>query len=73
MEKQNMVKIKRALMSVSDKQGIVEFARDLQALNVEIISTGGTYKLLNENNIQCKKTDEDIIKSLDSINFSRNR
>ena len=38
--------IKRALISVSDKTGIVEFAQDLAALGVEILSTGGTYKLL---------------------------
>lgn len=36
----------RALISVSDKTGIVEFAEKLQALGVEIISTGGTYKTL---------------------------
>jgi phosphoribosylaminoimidazolecarboxamide formyltransferase/IMP cyclohydrolase len=46
-----MVKIKRALISLSDKTGIVELARELLALDVEIISTGGTAKLLRENNI----------------------
>jgi phosphoribosylaminoimidazolecarboxamide formyltransferase / IMP cyclohydrolase len=34
--------IKRALISVTDKQGIVEFARELQAFGVEVLSTGGT-------------------------------
>ena len=43
--------IKRALISVSDKTGIVEFAQDLAALGVEILSTGGTYKLLKDNNV----------------------
>jgi phosphoribosylaminoimidazolecarboxamide formyltransferase / IMP cyclohydrolase len=43
--------IKRALISVSDKQGIVEFARELSALGVEIISTGGTSALLEKNAI----------------------
>ncbi|WP_342564187.1 bifunctional phosphoribosylaminoimidazolecarboxamide formyltransferase/IMP cyclohydrolase [Paenibacillus sp. FSL R7-0345] len=38
--------IKRALVSVSDKQGIVDFCRELSALGVEIISTGGTSTLL---------------------------
>ena len=38
----------RALISVSDKTGIVEFAKDLQENGVEIISTGGTYKALKE-------------------------
>ena len=43
--------IKRALISVSDKRGIVEFARALQDLGVEILSTGGTAKLLADNGI----------------------
>ena len=45
------VTVKRALISVSDKTGIVDFAKDLTALGVEIISTGGTYKLLKENDV----------------------
>ena len=44
-------KIKRALISVSDKTGIVEFARRLTALGIEIISTGGTYKALQDSGI----------------------
>ena len=43
-----MVRIQRALISVSDKQGIVEFARGLTDLGVEITSTGGTYAALSE-------------------------
>ena len=43
--------IKRALLSVSDKTGIVEFAQRLAQKNVEILSTGGTAKLLAENGI----------------------
>lgn len=43
--------IKRALISVSDKNGIVEFAQKLKGLGVEIISTGGTAKVLKENGI----------------------
>jgi phosphoribosylaminoimidazolecarboxamide formyltransferase / IMP cyclohydrolase len=39
-------KIKRALVSVSDKTGVVEFAKELQAMGVEIVSTGGTAKAL---------------------------
>ena len=39
----------RALISVSDKKGVVEFARGLQRLGFEILSTGGTFKLLREN------------------------
>jgi len=43
--------IQRALMSVSDKTGLVEFARALHAKGIEILSTGGTAKLLMQNNI----------------------
>ena len=46
-----MIKIKRALISLSDKTGIVELAKVLKSFGVEIISTGGTAKLLRENNI----------------------
>ncbi len=46
-----MVKIKRALISLSDKVGIGEFAQELRNFGVEIISTGGTARLLRENNI----------------------
>ncbi len=44
-------KIRRALISVSDKSGVVEFARALSAQGVEILSTGGTAKLLRDNEI----------------------
>lgn len=40
--------IKRALLSVSDKTGIVEFARKLHEAGVEIISTGGTMKAIDD-------------------------
>ena len=43
--------IKQALISVSDKTGIVDFARELSHAGVNLLSTGGTYKLLKENNI----------------------
>jgi len=42
------VSVKRALISVFDKTGLVEFARELSALGIEIVSTGGTAKLLRE-------------------------
>jgi phosphoribosylaminoimidazolecarboxamide formyltransferase/IMP cyclohydrolase len=42
---------KRALISVYDKQGILEFARFLETQNIEIISTGGTFKFLKENKV----------------------
>ncbi|WP_105188422.1 bifunctional phosphoribosylaminoimidazolecarboxamide formyltransferase/IMP cyclohydrolase [Pseudoalteromonas sp. T1lg48] len=44
--------IRRALLSVSDKTGIVDFARELAAQGVEILSTGGTCKLLADNGIK---------------------
>ena len=47
-----LAKIKRAVISVSDKSGIVDFAKELAATGVDIISTGGTYKLLKENGIK---------------------
>lgn len=43
-----MSKVKRALLSVSDKTGIVEFARELSRAGVELISTGGTAKTLKD-------------------------
>ena len=43
--------VRRALISVSDKTGVVEFARALHDLDVEILSTGGTFKLLCDNGI----------------------
>ena len=45
----NLQKISRCLISVSDKSGIVELAKYLAAKGVEVISTGGTHKLLQEN------------------------
>jgi phosphoribosylaminoimidazolecarboxamide formyltransferase/IMP cyclohydrolase len=47
-------KIHRALISVSDKTGIVDFARELQSFGVEIISTGGTAKTLREAGIEVR-------------------
>lgn len=45
------MKVKRALISVSDKTGIVDFAKRLHEMGVEIVSTGGTMKTLKENGI----------------------
>ncbi|MEK4254322.1 bifunctional phosphoribosylaminoimidazolecarboxamide formyltransferase/IMP cyclohydrolase [Ureibacillus sp. FSL K6-2830] len=49
---------KRALISVSNKDGILEFAKELVALGYEILSTGGTKKLLQENNVPVTGVDE---------------
>ncbi len=43
--------LKRALISVSDKEGIVDFSKELTKLGIEIISTGGTAKTLEKSNI----------------------
>ena len=48
----------RALISVSDKTGIVEFARSLAELGIELISTGGTYKILKENGVSVMEISE---------------
>ncbi|MBN3564504.1 bifunctional phosphoribosylaminoimidazolecarboxamide formyltransferase/IMP cyclohydrolase [Aliamphritea spongicola] len=51
MAEQKNTPVRRALISVSDKTGIVEFAQALSQRGVEILSTGGTYKLLQDNQI----------------------
>ena len=51
---QGLVKIRRALISVSDKIGIVDFARELKRFDVEIISTGGTAKALRDAGIEVR-------------------
>ena len=53
----DLITIKRALISVSDKTGIVEFAQQLAGKNIEILSTGGTAKLLLGNKIPVKTVD----------------
>jgi phosphoribosylaminoimidazolecarboxamide formyltransferase / IMP cyclohydrolase len=50
-----LTKIRRALLSVSDKTGIVDFARALLSHGVEVLSTGGTAKLLQLNGIVVKE------------------
>lgn len=47
-----------ALLSVSDKTGIVEFAKELKALGWNIVSSGGTAKTLKENSVECKEISE---------------
>ncbi|HWK22049.1 MAG TPA: bifunctional phosphoribosylaminoimidazolecarboxamide formyltransferase/IMP cyclohydrolase [Ureibacillus sp.] len=49
---------KRALISVSNKDGILEFAKELVALDYEILSTGGTKKMLQDNNVPVTAVDE---------------
>ena len=54
MQGESLKKITRALISVSDKRGLVEFARKLAERGVEIVSTGGTAKQLRENGIDAR-------------------
>lgn len=49
-----IVKIRRAIISVSDKTGILDFARALKQFDVEIVSTGGSAKLLREGGIEVR-------------------
>src|SRR5438309_1595441 len=53
-----MPRIQRALLSVTDKTGIVDFARRLSELRVELISTGGTAKLLRDSGIAVRDVSE---------------
>ncbi len=46
------MKIRRALISVHNKEGIVEFARSLRKIGIEILSSGGTSRLLSENGVE---------------------
>lgn len=55
---QNNSTVKRALISVSAKEGVVAFARSLMELNIDIISTGGTSQLLREANIPVRDVAE---------------
>src|ERR1051325_7901845 len=55
---ENLRPIRRALISVSDKTGIVDFARELTRFNVEIISTGGTAKALRDAGINVRDISE---------------
>lgn len=53
-----MKKIERAIISVTDKAGIVEFSRDLSGMGVEILSTGGTAKVIRDGGVQVKDISE---------------
>jgi len=56
--KEEIIVTKRALISVSDKSGILEFAKELEAMDYEILSTGGTKKHLQENGVTVTSVDE---------------
>jgi phosphoribosylaminoimidazolecarboxamide formyltransferase / IMP cyclohydrolase len=52
------VRVRRALISVSDKTGVADFARGLDALGVEIVSTGGTAEALRESGVEVRTVEE---------------
>jgi len=52
MGNRDLVRVNRALISVSDKSGVAEFASALRAMGVELLSTGGTYRLLRERGLE---------------------
>ena len=52
MSDTSLVSVKRALISVSDKSGVVEFASALRDMGVALLSTGGTYRLLQEHGLE---------------------
>ncbi len=58
MSNKQLIPVRRALISVSDKTGIVEFAKQLRELAIELLSTGGTYRLLQENGIEVTEVSE---------------
>src|SRR6202049_3204050 len=53
-----MTQIKRALISVTDKTGAVELAQGLKSLGVEIISTGGTARAIQEGGVAVREVSE---------------
>src|SRR6202140_2813642 len=53
-----MSKIQRAILSVTDKSGLVDFARKLAGMGVELVSTGGTAKLLRDSGIVVRDVSE---------------
>jgi phosphoribosylaminoimidazolecarboxamide formyltransferase/IMP cyclohydrolase len=58
MSDTGLAAVRRALISVSDKSGIVEFATALSSMGVELLSTGGTYRLLRDNGLDVTEVSE---------------
>lgn len=59
-EGSGLVKLKRAIVSVSDKAGLLEFARGLKGFGVEILATGGTYTTLKEGGVVARSLQDDL-------------
>jgi phosphoribosylaminoimidazolecarboxamide formyltransferase/IMP cyclohydrolase len=51
----NLISIKKAIISVSDKKNIEKLAKYIESKGIEIFSTGGTYKILKEHGIEVKE------------------
>jgi len=58
MEGGDTIQVKRALLSVSNKKGLVDFAKELSSLGVEILSTGGTARILRDAGIPVKEVSQ---------------
>jgi phosphoribosylaminoimidazolecarboxamide formyltransferase/IMP cyclohydrolase len=56
----NLLPIKTALVSVANKEGLVEFARGLRGFGVELMATGGTYAALKEEGVQVRSLQDDL-------------
>src|SRR5262245_11958610 len=54
----DLVQVRRALLSVSDKTGLIEFGKALSGFGIEIPSTGGTYKALKDAGVAVKEVAE---------------
>jgi phosphoribosylaminoimidazolecarboxamide formyltransferase/IMP cyclohydrolase len=57
---ENLVEVKTALLSVADKSGLVAFARELAALRIGMLATGGTYAALKEAGVQVRSLQDDM-------------
>ena len=55
---EEIVPIQRALISVSDKSGVVEFANSLSLHGIKILSTGGTARLLQEHDLEVQEVSD---------------
>src|SRR5215468_4174645 len=53
-----MAKIQRVLLSVTDKSGLADFARELSAMGAELLSTGGTARLIRESGVPVRDVSE---------------
>ncbi len=56
----NLLPVRNALLSVANKEGLVEFARALRGFGVELMATGGTYNALEEEKVQVRSLQDDL-------------